>query len=373
MRPIGGKRLMARVQLGLGADVRRMFERLQERLTGIIRRYEGREGRIPQGVQLNMRRDVEQAIRDVFVVPGTRTVFGPDGVTALTEYGRILNRWYVRTVSDVVMLHHDWLRANMPDDLVTWLTTSPARPLNVQEAERPTLVEYAMFYNNPLAQIDETRRWVPMHRWTDERGYRLSDRIWRTSDETRRKIDLILAKGLAEGRSALELSEALEAYLIPNRAGVRTLRPYGPRFMPDGASYDAMRLARTEIARAHNQAAYLAATLNPYVELLDLARSLAGDPKCQICAAHATIGIHGQRVRPPYTMGEAIVPPNHPHCKCHLRPVVTQSPERVTADLRAYMGRGAAPVVNPINGNAFLLQLLGAALMAFAEREMEFG
>lgn len=373
MRPIGGKRLMARVQLGLGADLRRMFEGLQERLVGVIRRYEGREGRIPQGVQVNMRRDVEQAIRDVFVVPGTRTVYASDGVTALTEYARILNRWYVRTVSDAVMLHHDWLRANMPDDLVAWLSTSPTRTLIVQETEQPSLVAYAMFYNNPLAEIDPTRRWVPMHRWTDERGYRLSDRIWRTSDETRRKIDLLLSKGLAEGRSALELSKALEAYLIPSRTGVRTLMPYGPRFMPDGASYDGMRLARTEIARAHNQAAYLSATLNPYVEGIDLARSLAGDPTCPVCAQHATINLQGQRVRPPYTLGQAIVGPLHPHCKCHMRPVVTQTPDRVSADLRAYMQQGAVPVVNPINGNAFLLQLLGAALMMLAERDEEFG
>lgn len=368
MKEFAGKRLMAQAQLGLAADLRGMFEALHQRLSGIILRYAGRDGRIPEAAQGAMRREVELATRAAFVVPNSREAFAPDGETALTEYARILNRWYVRAVADVVAMHRDWMLANMPADVVQWLTTTTTRPLT--EAERPELVQIGMFYNNPLAQIDPTRRWVPMHRWNDPNGYRLSDRIWLTSDAVRKKIDALLARGLVDGRGALELARALEAYLLPERAGIRTLKPYGRRFMPGGASYDAMRLARTEIARAHNYAAYLSAAMNPYVGGMDVARSLAGDPTCAVCAGHASIDLAGQRVRPPYPMNAVPVPPNHPHCKCHLRPVVAQSSEEVTAALRGYMQQGAEPAISPLNYDAFLLFLLGAVLFGLLETEL---
>lgn len=87
------------------------------------------------------------------------------------------------------------------------------------------------------------------------------------------------ASGLAfaEGMGALELSRKLERFLLPNRANLRTNRPYGT-----SAAFDAMRLARTEIARAANQAAFLSSYLNLYVDKIDVARSGNGDKTCAV-------------------------------------------------------------------------------------------
>ena len=373
MKPIGGKRIMASVQVGLSQDLRALFERLQARLSAILLRHADVEGRIPERSKARLRLEIDDAVRAVFVVPQSRAVFAPDGVTALTEYAQLLNQWYAQTVWLVVKAHESWMQQNIPADIYQWLRDT-ARPLPLSEAERPSQVpdDYPLFHANPLAEIDPARRWVPMHLWQDERGYQLSDRIWRAGEETRRKLDLILTKGLAEGASALQLAQVLEAYLVPNRAGVRTLKPYGARFSADGASYDALRLARTEIARAHNQASYIASYLNPYVDGIDVARSRAGDPSCRICPQHATLDIQGRRVRAPYSKHAAYLPPSHPHCKCRVQPVVSEQPAQVTANLRAIMHSArqdwqSVPVRSAAHAHDFVEQLLGKSLAGLVQ------
>jgi hypothetical protein len=111
-----------------------------------------------------------------------------------------------------------------------------------------------VFTPNPLAGYD------PPHLWVDPNGYRLSDRIWRTAGATRRKVDAFLEDGIAQGRGSLKLSRDLERFLHPGRQLVRTKTPYGT-----DASYDAMRLARTEISRGAAQAHETAARANPFV------------------------------------------------------------------------------------------------------------
>jgi hypothetical protein len=118
-----------------------------------------------------------------------------------------------------------------------------------------------------------------------------------------------------------------------------------------------MRIARTEIARAANQAAFISAYMNPYVQQVEVVRSGTGDPTCTVCPMHATIGIGGERLRPPYDIRAANIPVYHPHCKCRIEPVVG-SEQSVTSDLRRYLGD--APVtINPASRDSFARHLLG--------------
>jgi len=176
------------------------------------------------------------------------------------------------------------------------------------------------------------------------------------------QIDNMLADGLREGRASLALSKDLEQFLLPGRAALRTRKPYGK-----DASFNAMRLARTEIARSHNYAAYNAAYLNPYVDLIDVARSRSGDPTCKICPQHATIGLMGERLRDPYPVDSADVPIFHPHCMCVLLPVVSESPAQVTARLREEMEQAKAeyltPYMTPVAQLALIEVFLGRAFM----------
>lgn len=361
-----------------------------EQTQGIVINATGRDGDLDRE---RLRRDrirLGDAI-ERFFVGQTRLAYGQDGETPQSDFARILNWGYVKAVYDQVSIAHDWLQRRTPNDIYAYLRNS-TRSLGIQELTaiewhqvRVQIVEYRMlaalpgsllyededspflqrddepledyqervddlriFRPNPMAELDPFRRWVPMHRWQDERGYQLSDRIWQNSQEVRQKIDKLITRALSEGWSAVRLANQLKQYLQPGGK----------------AAYNALRLARSEIARAANQAAFLSAYLNPYVGGMDIARSATGDPNCPVCPRFATIGIGGGRVRDPYPVQSTPIPIFHPFCKCNTRGVVRDNPREITRRLRATMQSNVTPAVNPANRQALLIQMLGPRMMA---------
>lgn len=280
------------------------------------------------------------------------------------------------------------MKHNMPPDIYDWLANAASRPVQVREVTNPFLrrpgesdeaflarmATLRIFQPNPLAELDPRRQWVPMHRWTTPDGYSLSDNIWRAGNDVRQRIDALVARGIRNGHSALSIASAVEAYLLPNEIGRRTLRPYGSHYQPGGASYSAMRLARTEIAAAGNRAAFTAAYLNPYVGGINVARSANGDPTCPVCPQHATIDMNGVRVRPPYPLTSAHIPPYHPHDMCHVRPVMVDNLRAVSDRLRAVMVDTRAevlrPVTTPVQPGRLLMELIGQTLLRVAGQEL---
>lgn len=355
MKHIGSRRPMVIAQAGMKRDLTAIFRAGIEQMKTVLVRAASNNGAIPASQQVAVRAQIKQLTSNIFTGTNDQP-FSADGITPLAPYPKLMNQWLAWSVYQAVRQHEAWLRQHVPEDVFRQLRMARRRTI-VSEQQR-------IFEPNPLAQIDPSRRWVPPNKWTDERGYRLSDRIWRSDLETRRKIDELLAKGLAEGQGALELSKALEAYLLPGREGIRTLKPYGRRFQPGGASADAMRLSRTEIAQAFNSAALIAGQMNPYVTGMDWARSSNGDASCPICPEHCTIDISGMRVRDPYDINAADIPPGHPHCMCNAQSVVTDTPADVTAQLRDDLQTSAADLdINPSDAWAFTSMLLDPILM----------
>jgi hypothetical protein len=291
----------------------------------------------------------------VFIGTDNRLPVLDDG-TPTAPYARLLLTQCARVTAAMIEPHHRYMERVVPPDVQAWLRARSRRLAELTDAEIDEIAErLRLFRPNPLAEYD------PTHVWVDPNGYRLSDRIWRTDEETRRKLDAMLRDQIAQGTGSERLARLVEQFLIPGRAKVRTERPYGV-----DASYDAMRLARTEIARAANEAAFIAAWLNPYVEKIEIVRSAQGDRDCKVCPQHATIGIFGERLRPAYRLGEARISPYHPHCMCRVESVVTQDPDAVTADLRRVMESAEAeylsPYMTPLQMDGFIEQLLGQAL-----------
>jgi hypothetical protein len=184
---------------------------------------------------------------------------------------------------------------------------------------------------------------------------------------TRTRIDGLLLEGIRNGNSAINLSKKLEQFLLPSRAAFRTGKPYGV-----DASADAMRLARSEITRAHSFASYVAGLGNPFVDGWDFALSVR-HPRFDICDRLATIGMQGERLRDPYNIYEAGLPipvqDTHPHCLCSGRPAVTRSADDVIADLRESIGRGEEPPITPIDAYQFVRLMLGGYLASQVARE----
>lgn len=93
---------------------------------------------------------------------------------------------------------------------------------------------------------------------------------------------------------------------------------------------------------------FISAYTNPYVDKVEVRRSPNGDPTCPICPQHATLGTGGERLRPPYDILGANLSPYHPHCMCHVQPVVTDNPEIVTNNLRAIIEKAGEGLPSPV-------------------------
>lgn len=182
------------------------------------------------------------------------------------------------------------------------------------------------------AQPRSLRGWYePFHRFVDPKGHKLSDRVWIDAVEVRSRIDRLLDYHIGRGTPAVEIGNELEAFLTPGAAVQRTNTPYGTE-----GSYAARRLARTEITAAAGRAVVNASIVNPFVEALKWALSLA-HKCCDICDDYAAGGENGDGV---YAPDEVPGYPAHPHDWCNLQPVVTKSRAAIVAMLRADM-RGA--------------------------------
>ncbi len=156
----------------------------------------------------------------------------------------------------------------------------------------------------------------PVLTWQDARGYKLSDRIWSISEATAAQIDALLEDAVNSGTSALSLAKQMEQFLLPGRHLPRTDKPYGT-----DASFNAMRLARSEITRSHSIAAQASAQANPFVDRLyyhlsSAHQADAGDP----CEEFADTSL----VNNGYPVDECPLPmvDTHPHCICYVTPGV---------------------------------------------------
>lgn len=340
-------------------DFAAAFEPGVDRMTRLINQRASADGtlNLSGGARALFIDAIGNEVSALFAPRGSRNPFGRDGVTAQAPFPAVLNRWYANVVYRAIKPHTDWMTKNVPADIQQALRrrVQVRRESYVGEVANPLK---GLFVGNPLAQYD------PMHTWVDPNGYVLSQRIWRAGEATRSKIDRLLTDFIQQGTGSLEMSRVLEQFLLPGRELLRTRKPYGT-----DASYDAMRLARTEIAHAANQAAAIAAYTNPYVETIDVARSRWGDPTCPICPQHATIGINGERLRPAYPKSSFRIPPFHPHCLCRIQSNVGDF-DQVNQRLREWSELENPPPLDtptPLDWASLLLLLLGAALYGLIE------
>ncbi len=158
----------------------------------------------------------------------------------------------------------------------------------------------------------------------------LSARIWRIDREAEDGINAILLKGIANGDSAFNIAKELEQFLGANEDCPRwtSTRLYG-RTKTEiaqgdttglvsspcdgrGVSYNALRLARTEIQKIHALATDKILASQPWVEKEKIHLS-AAHPETDICDDVVGGGGKGDGV---YDVG-TIELPLHPNCLCY--------------------------------------------------------
>lgn len=318
-----------------------VFAALAGQIAREIARRADTDGNVPRSATYDLQRAAGDWVMVAFLgrVGDERAPMQvlPDGrVLPLSPYAQALWQSIGEAVRIPVEQHAAIMRRRLPPDLLAVL-------------ERPPLVQEQgplrrAFRSNPLAGYD------PPHLWVDPAGYRLADRIWRTAGRTRRRLDLYLEEAIAQGRGALRMSRELERFLQPGRT-LRTRAPYGT-----DASYDAMRLARTEITRAHARAAEVSASLNPFVAGVSVVLS-PSHPKPDICDEAAAAGPWPvEQIPAEYQI------PLHPQCMCSYRYEMVKDAADVVEALRAEVHRerwALAGRISPLQIERLTQALLG--------------
>lgn len=353
-RNLAGRQILYSALSQIGPDIDTAITPYLDAATGIIQRNAGADGMIPLDRLQRVQGAVGDAIQRFFVAEDMRSPFADDGVTALAPYPDTLNRHLAQSQARLILTHQRDMQRQLEgyEDIQRWLS----RPTS-EGVKRSALVRER---SNPLAKYESA------HTWVDPNGYRLSDRIWRVSMRTRMQIDAFLADAIRSGMSSTDIAKNLERFLRPSRAAFRTKKPYGR-----DASFDAMRLARTEIAHAHSEATFAASRGNPFVGGMDWKLS-AQHPRYDICDELATIGMSGGRIRDPYPLDEApqVVNDSHPQCICVNLPAVIETNGAVIDRLRSQMRRGQPAPLTPIAARAFILGMLGITLYRYVSSEV---
>lgn len=140
----------------------------------------------------------------------------------------------------------------------------------------------------------------------------LSERVYRNRSLMQGTVDRLINSGIARGLSAREMAAEVRKYVLPST--------------PGGASYAAMRLARTELNNSYHAASAAYYEDNPFVEGMkwNLSRS---HPKADLCDDYANDNHAGQGAG---VFSRLDVPPKpHPQCFCYVVPVVPDDDELI--------------------------------------------
>lgn len=188
--------------------------------------------------------------------------------------------------------------------------------------------------------------------WLYGDSLNLSARVWNVDREARDGMNAVLLKGIANGDSAWNIAKELEQFLGANQecprwtstrlygrtkseiAGGDTSGLQGKTGSPcdgSGVSYNALRLARTEIQKAHALATDKVMAMQPWVEKEQVHLS-AAHPETDICDDTVGGGEGGKGI---YEVGE-IELPLHPNCLCYKTAVLMDEKE-FTASLNGWL------------------------------------
>lgn len=308
---------------------------------------------IPRSNEARVLQTTGDSVQRFFVGPDFRSAYAADGETPLAPYPALLNHWLAWVTFSVVAKHTAFMKKHLPRGVQNWLLNGLA------QADPFTFVGQGV-------TLGVLSRFDTPHNWLDPRGLRLSDRIWQTSLETRRKIDALLADGIRHGRSAADMAKDLETFLLPSRAGLKGNKSYGTR-----ASFAALRLAKNELKLAHSRTTIAVARANPFVGGVDW-RVAARHVRFDDCDRLATIGVGGQRLKAPYPVdGRVPLPGRDSHilCECFLTVALTEKGATVADQLRGMLDRHEAAPLTPMDSFRFVKRLVGTYLasLVFAE------
>lgn len=184
------------------------------------------------------------------------------------------------------------------------------------------------------------------------RNYRggFSDAIWRTGQQARSGVNATIYQGISQGKGAWDIARMIETFLGPggdcprwtrtrlfgltkkdiaggNMTGLLSNSPITQAMgaqpcQPKGVSYNALRAARTEIARVQHEASQQTYRDQPWVQKEQINLN-PQHPEEDICDEIIAAGERGEGI---YPIGEISLP-IHPNCLCYSTAVLMDDDE----------------------------------------------
>lgn len=367
-----------------------LMRQIAERVAGVLLEWSSEDGTVPISRSRALRERVRASVEPLFV---SRVRLAGDELDAEREHveqliararqdlGKAKGQTRTRVLARLKMLATrgetlgaGWallaFRRGEPQSAYARIVLDATEQVSREVVARHAGVMREMLKQDPeiVAWLSRARadgnlfermmRHQPVLTWPDTRGYALSDRIWQMSESTLARIDALLDEGIAQGRAAVKIAKDLERFLLPERRGVTTRAPYGTV-----GSFDARRLARSEITRAASMAGYASGLTNPFVVRARYHLSGSHDPKnCDgTCDQHYA----EDQANGGFLPDEVPLPmlDTHPQCLCYIThevadrtAVVARLRETMRQDLAETAGQGAPP-------SPMLVDLLVGALI----------
>jgi len=178
-----------------------------------------------------------------------------------------------------------------------------------------------------------------------EGKWTLSKGVWGTVSKGKSDVDMIVAKGVASQKSALDIAKDLEKYVNPSAK-----KPWDWNKVYPGSAvkidYNAQRLARTMVSHAYQESFVQATQDNPFIDAYQWLSS--GDERvCQICTERVEdfhgVVINGEQVNGAFWKDE--LPIDHPNGRCAFD-IVTSDDLRGIAKRIAQWTPGSDPQID---------------------------
>jgi hypothetical protein len=273
---------------GLETSMRNeVFAPLHANLVRSLSRLAGQDGLIPLSSLPAVRREVTRQVQRTMLGDSQNGVLEPyhvqnGQVMPRSAYFKALWTAMRAAATAAVERHAEIMRKHLPQDLRRHFEIASINPFE------------ETFGETEGDDLDPTiPRYDPLHMWIGPDGKQLSDRIWIAAGDMRRKLDAYLTEAIAARKPVQQIANELEAFLLPGKG-----------------SYEAMRLARTEVSAAGNRADSAAAQLDPFVETYSFFTAPSHEccDECDIVQANS-----------PYPKSDMThLPPRHPNCICGI-------------------------------------------------------
>jgi hypothetical protein len=316
-----------------------------------------------------------------------------DGLTGFQAHTKLLKMW-----GDTFKTWQDeFLQARREAASLPYGVMAVRHERLIVEGQKSKVEERVTFDLQPLTESIEDGVFKPQieillntaAEWLYGDSRNLSGRIWNVDGDGRDAINNVIMQGIADGDSAWNMAKKLEEFLgagqnCPRWASTRLYgRTASDKSAGDttgllsgndcdgrGVSYNALRLARTEIQKAHALATDKVMMAQPWVEKEQCHLS-AAHPETDECDDVISNGENGQGI---YEVG-TIEYPLHPHCFCY-KTAVLMDEKAFTSQLNGWLNGESFPEMdsyqNMIGGDvnvSLMSDSLSLAVWLFGDEE----